>query len=67
VSGAVATSLDARWHLRFFAVAAERDRLLWHAIHSDTDRFSIGWIARPWSPRAAAAAGLARAASLGRR
>ncbi|MEW6269846.1 MAG: hypothetical protein AB1689_11185 [Thermodesulfobacteriota bacterium] len=37
-----------------FHVSAERP--LWHAIHSDTHRFSVGWIVRPWSPSVAAAA-----------
>ena len=57
-SGAVLTSTDSRWHLRFFEVSAER--LFWHAIYSDTDRFSVGWVVRPWSLRNAAAARLAK-------
>ena len=48
-SGAVVTSPDARWHLRLFAISAERP--LWHAIASSTHRFSIGWHVRPWSLR----------------
>lgn len=58
VSGAVVTSADGRWDLRFFEVSAER--LFWHAIASDTHRFSVGWMVRPWSLRNAARAGVAR-------
>ncbi len=54
VSGEVVTSADGRWHLRFFEVSAER--LFWHAIASDTHRFSVGWHVRPWSLRAATTA-----------
>jgi hypothetical protein len=45
-------------HLRLFEVSS--DRPLWHAIHSDTHRFSIGWFVRPWSLRGAVAAGVKR-------
>ncbi len=57
-SGEVVTSLDGRWHLRLFEVSS--DRPLWHAIHSETHRFSIGWFVRPWSLRAALATGVKR-------
>jgi len=50
-SGAVVTSPDGRWDVRFFEVSAER--LFWHAIASDTHRFSVGWVVRPWSLREA--------------
>lgn len=53
-SRAVTTSSDAGWDLRFFEVSAERP--FWHAIASDTHRFSVGWHVRPWSLRDAAAA-----------
>jgi hypothetical protein len=57
-SGRVVTSLDGHWHLRLFEVSG--DRPLWHAIHSDTHRFSIGWFVRPWSLRNALDAGVKR-------
>jgi hypothetical protein len=57
-SGEVVTSLDGRWHLRLFEVSS--DRPLWHSIHSDTHRFSIGWFVRPWSLGGAVAAGVKR-------
>jgi hypothetical protein len=46
-SGLVATSPDERWDLRLFLVTAERP--LWHAVYAGADRFSVGWIVRPWS------------------
>jgi hypothetical protein len=58
VGGEIVTSADGRWDLRFFEVSAER--LFWHAIASDTHRFSVGWMVRPWSLRNAARAGVAR-------
>jgi hypothetical protein len=51
-SGAVVTSPDGAWDLRLFEVSTERR--LWHAVASETHRFSIGWIVRPWSVRNAA-------------
>lgn len=54
LSGAVVTSPDSHWDLRLFDISAERD--FWHAIYSETHRFSIGWYVRPWSPRVAAKA-----------
>ena len=47
-TGEISTSPDSRWSLRTFRVTAEAP--LWHAIRSETDRFSLGWIVRPWSP-----------------
>jgi hypothetical protein len=57
-SGEVITSPDGRWHLRLFEIS--RDRPLWHAIRSETHRFSVGWFVRPWSLRNALAAGVKR-------
>jgi hypothetical protein len=54
LSGAVVTSPDGLWDLRLFEVSAERP--LWHAIYSDTHRFSLGWFVRPWSIGTAVAA-----------
>lgn len=51
-SGAISTSLDESWDVRFFLVTAEDP--LWHAVYAGADRFSIGWIVRPWSPWQAA-------------
>lgn len=51
-TGRVETSLDGRWHVRLFEVSVERP--LWHAVASDTHRFSVGWIVRPWSLQDAA-------------
>jgi hypothetical protein len=52
--GGVVTSWDGRWDLRFFEVSSERP--LWHAIYSDTHRFSVGWLVRPRSLRTATVA-----------
>lgn len=60
-SGAVTTSVDGPWDLRLFEVRAERH--FWHAIYSATDRFSVGWMVRPWSLRNAAAATAERLAA----
>ena len=46
-SGEIITSMDGRWTFRLFRV--DRRRPLWHAIYSDTDRFSFGYRLRPWS------------------
>jgi hypothetical protein len=46
-TGVVATSPDEQWDLRLFHVTAERP--LWHAVYAGADRYSIGWIVRPWS------------------
>jgi len=51
-TGEIATSLDESWDLRLFEVTAERP--LWHAVYAGADRYSIGWIVRPWSPFQAA-------------
>jgi len=52
-SGEIVTSADSAWDLRCFVISAEQP--LWHAIASDTHRFSIGWHVRPWSLRDALA------------
>lgn len=57
--GAIVTSLDGGWDLRLFEVSSER--VLWHAIASDTHRFSVGWVVRPWSLRDATRLFLTRA------
>jgi hypothetical protein len=46
-SGEIITSVDGRWTFRLFRV--DRRRPLWHAIYSDTQRFSFGYRLRPWS------------------
>jgi hypothetical protein len=60
-SGEVVTSPDGAWDLRLFEVAPGRK--LWHAVASDTHRFSIGWIVKPWSLRDAASLAVKRALS----
>lgn len=47
VSGRVVTSVDGHWTFRLFRV--DRQRPLWHAVYSDTHRFSFGYRVRPWS------------------
>ena len=37
--------MDSGWDVRMFRVT--RDRPLWHAVYSDTDRFSLGYIVPP--------------------
>jgi hypothetical protein len=41
----IVTSMDDGLNVRLFAVRA--DRPLWHAIYSDTHRFSLGYLIRP--------------------
>jgi hypothetical protein len=36
----IITSPDKEWNVRLFALRA--DKLLWHAIYSETNRFSLG-------------------------
>lgn len=52
LSGEIVTSMDTGLDFRLFRVSAERP--LWHAVYSETDRFSLGYMVRPWSPRVAA-------------
>jgi len=61
-SGEIVTSPDAAWDLRCFVIS--REQPLWHAIASDTHRFSIGWHVRPWSLRDALALRLERLRAL---
>lgn len=51
LTGKVVTSMDTGLDFRLFEVSGERR--LWHAVYSETDRFSLGYIVRPWSPRVA--------------
>lgn len=46
-TGEIVTSMDSTWDVRLFRVDAQLP--LWHAVHSQTDRFSLGYIIRPWS------------------
>jgi hypothetical protein len=41
----IVTSWDERWNVRLFEVRA--DRPLWHAVNSDTHRFSLGYVVYP--------------------
>jgi hypothetical protein len=61
-SGEIVTSPDGAWDLRCFVISAEQP--LWHAIASDTHRFSVGWHVRPWSLRDALAQRLERLRAL---
>lgn len=61
-TGEIVTSPDAAWDLRCFVISAERP--LWHAIASETHRFSIGWHVRPWTLRDALAQRLERLRAL---
>ena len=52
--GTIETSVDTSWDMRLFEIGEQRH--LWHAIYSETHRFSVGWYVRPWSMRTAAKA-----------
>ena len=41
ISGEVITSYDKQWNFRLFKVSL--DKSLWHAVYSNTHRFSIGY------------------------
>lgn len=43
-SGRVVTALDDRWNVRLFRVSAQTP--FWHAVYSDTNRFSLGYLVR---------------------
>lgn len=43
----VVTSWDEQWNVRLFEVRA--DRPLWHAVYSETNRFSLGYVIYPSS------------------
>ena len=44
-TGEIITAMDRRWNFRLFRI--DRKHPLWHAIYSDTNRFSIGYIIYP--------------------
>jgi hypothetical protein len=44
----IITEFDRGWAARLFHVT--RDRPLWHAVYSDTNRFSLGYRVHPWRP-----------------
>jgi hypothetical protein len=48
-NGEIVTSLDECLTLRVFRVS--REKPIWHAVYSQTHRFSLGYIVRPWSVR----------------
>lgn len=48
-SGEIVTSKDSELDFRLFRVSSET--LLWHAVYSETNRFSIGYIIQPWTLR----------------
>jgi hypothetical protein len=41
-TGGIVTLWDKKWNIRLFRVT--RDNPLWHAVYSDTNRFSLGYI-----------------------
>lgn len=49
VDGSVRTSIDADWSLRLFRVSVEQP--LWHCVRAEADRFSLGYLIRPATPR----------------
>ena len=48
-TGKIVTSMDEQWDFRMFRV--DRDEPLWHAVYSETNRFSMGYIVRTRSLR----------------
>jgi len=48
-SGRIVTSMDERWDVRLFRVSVGLP--LWHAVYSETHRYSFGYLVRPrsWS------------------
>jgi hypothetical protein len=48
-TGEIVTSVEAGWGFRMFEVSD--DDLFWHAVYSETDRFSIGYILHQRSRR----------------
>ncbi|MCG8589527.1 MAG: hypothetical protein MJE66_09570 [Proteobacteria bacterium] len=57
-SDEIVTSVDREWDFRMFRIS--RQELLWHTVYSQTNRFSFGFIVRPWSLRAQLGAQLRR-------
>ncbi len=45
----IITSVDDEWNVRLFAIRA--DKPFWHAIYSETNRFSLGYMIYPHSLR----------------
>jgi hypothetical protein len=41
----IITSMDNEWNIRIFEIRS--DKLLWHAVYSDTNRFSLGYMIYP--------------------
>ena len=41
MTGEIVTTMDSRWDLRIFRVDPAQS--LWHAVYSETDRFSFGY------------------------
>lgn len=41
----IITSKDNEWNVRIFEIRS--DKLLWHAVYSDTNRFSLGYMIYP--------------------
>ncbi len=48
-SGEVVTSWDGPWNARLFRI--RKDKPLWHAVWSDTNRFSLGYVVQPTTVR----------------
>lgn len=46
-TGEIHTSMDSEWDVRMFHVTAREP--FWHAVYSETDRFSFGYLVMPWS------------------
>lgn len=44
----IITAMDQGWAVRLFLVS--RTKPMWHAIYSDTNRFSLGYRVHPWRP-----------------
>ena len=42
---ALACCIDKKWNFRFFHIAPEKP--FWHAVYSETNRFSFGYMIRP--------------------
>ena len=41
-TGKIETSIDREWNFRLFQITPEKP--LWHAVYSDTNRFSLGYM-----------------------
>ncbi len=50
-NGEIQTSMDSEWNSRLFRISA--DEPFWHAVYSETNRFSFGFMIVPWSLRRA--------------